>query len=246
MAILISVATILVLLLSALKYNLIKMNIILKISFVLFLFNLNIGVGHAQEKKPKKIHISGVVTNVNKVPLKGVMIFVDSLNISETTNKKGQYKFKLKSKPKNITVYTPQYGVVVAEYSGEKTLDFIFPVDSKAISIDSLVSKGYMLKSKEIDTSWYAQYSTIIEILKHRFQSVHVIDGVVYIRGVNSFNGDKDPLILVDGVRRDFSALHTIPTAEVKLIRVVKNGSDAATYGSFKANNGVILITMKK
>lgn len=223
------------------------MNIILKISFVLFLFNLDIGVGNAQEKKPKKIYISGVVTNANKVPLKGVMIFVDSLNISERTNKKGQYKFKLRSKPKKITVYTPHYGVVVADYSDERTLDFIFPVDSKAMSINSLVSKGYILKIKEIDTSWYSQYSTILEILDHRFPSVIVRNGEVFIgKGINAFNGDTEPLILVDGVPRDLGALSIIPTAEVKLIRVVKNGSETATYGSFKANNGVILITMKK
>jgi hypothetical protein len=39
--------------------------------------------------------------------------------------------------------------------------------------------------------------------------------------------------------------LGTIPTSEVKLIRVIDKGSEAAQYGGLKAANGVILITLK-
>lgn len=220
---------------------------ILRITYVVFFFFLSLSMGNAQDKKQKKIQISGVVTDINKVPLKGVLIFIDSLNISEKTNKKGYYKFKLKIEPKQITVYAPQYGIVVVDYLGESTLDFIFPGDSKSMSLNSLASKGYIVKRDKNDTSWYAEYRTILEILDHRFQSVQVRGGEVRIgKGINAFNGDKDPLILVDGVRRDISALSLIPTAEVKLIKVISRGSETAFYGSFKANNGVVLITMKK
>src|SRR5690606_5030116 len=62
-----------------------------------------------------------------------------------------------------------------------------------------------------------------------------------YIRGRSTVNG-QEPLILVDGVPRDFTALDP---REVATISVLKDASATAVYG-VRGANGVILITTRR
>lgn len=62
-----------------------------------------------------------------------------------------------------------------------------------------------------------------------------------YIRGRSTINGQQ-PLILVDGVPRDFMALDP---REVETISILKDASATAVYG-VRGANGVILITTRR
>jgi TonB-linked SusC/RagA family outer membrane protein len=63
----------------------------------------------------------------------------------------------------------------------------------------------------------------------------------IYVRGVSSWNGSA-PLVLVDGVERDFSALDP---NEINTISVLKDASATAVFGA-KGANGVIVVTTKR
>lgn len=65
-------------------------------------------------------------------------------------------------------------------------------------------------------------------------------DSEILIRGVSSFS-NSNPLVLVDGVERDFS---TIDPNEVANISVLKDCSATAVFGA-KGANGVIIVTTK-
>ncbi|RYZ48507.1 MAG: SusC/RagA family TonB-linked outer membrane protein, partial [Sphingobacteriales bacterium] len=76
----------------------------------------------------------------------------------------------------------------------------------------------------------------------------------IRIRGVNSVNGNRAPLIVLDGVPTfsgGFSSttndnlLADINPSDIESIEVLKDGSATAIYGS-RASNGVLLITTKK
>src|SRR5205085_7646078 len=76
----------------------------------------------------------------------------------------------------------------------------------------------------------------------------------IRIRGVNSINGGRGPLIVLDGVPTfsggfagftNDNLLANINPADVESIDVLKDGSATAIYGS-QAANGVIMITTKK
>ncbi|RYY56599.1 MAG: SusC/RagA family TonB-linked outer membrane protein, partial [Chitinophagaceae bacterium] len=62
-----------------------------------------------------------------------------------------------------------------------------------------------------------------------------------YIRGRSTINGQQ-PLILVDGVQRDFTALDP---REVESISILKDASATAVYG-VRGANGVIMITTRR
>ncbi|PVD50715.1 TonB-dependent receptor [Terrimonas sp.] len=62
-----------------------------------------------------------------------------------------------------------------------------------------------------------------------------------YIRGRSTINGQQ-PLILVDGVQRDFTALDP---REVESISILKDASATAVYG-VRGANGVIMVTTRR
>ena len=67
-------------------------------------------------------------------------------------------------------------------------------------------------------------------------------DAQIYIRGRASFAGYNQPLILVDGVEREFSQ---ISPDDIESISVLKDASATAVYG-VRGANGVMLITTKR
>ena len=66
-------------------------------------------------------------------------------------------------------------------------------------------------------------------------------DAEIVIRGVSSFNNNS-PLVLVDGVERDFASLDP---NEVANVSVLKDASATAVFGA-KGANGVIIVTTKR
>ena len=64
----------------------------------------------------------------------------------------------------------------------------------------------------------------------------------IYIRGRATFAGEDQPLILVDGVEREFSQ---IAPDDIQTISVLKDASATAVYG-VRGANGVILVTTKR
>lgn len=67
-------------------------------------------------------------------------------------------------------------------------------------------------------------------------------DAEIYVRGVATMSGDSAPLVLVDGVERDYSQ---VDPEDVAQLSVLKDASATAVYG-VRGANGVILITTKR
>ena len=67
-------------------------------------------------------------------------------------------------------------------------------------------------------------------------------DPRIYIRGAAAWNQDAQPLILVDGVKRE---IQSVDISSVATISVLKDASATAVYG-VEGANGVILITTKR
>lgn len=67
-------------------------------------------------------------------------------------------------------------------------------------------------------------------------------DTELYVRGIATLSGDSSPLVLVDGVERDFSQ---VDAEDIESLSVLKDASATAVYG-VRGANGVILITTKR
>ncbi len=102
------------------------------------------------------------------------------------------------------------------------------------------------IASMQNDEEDFTQYANIYEIIQGRFPGVQISNGYIIIRGVNRLmasSAENGALIVVDGVINDNSILSTLPTSQVKSIKIMKNGNNAI-YGS-RGTNGVVLIETK-
>jgi len=66
----------------------------------------------------------------------------------------------------------------------------------------------------------------------------------IRVRGINSINAGKDPLIILDGIPYD-GDLNNISNQDIESMTVLKDAASSALYGA-RGANGVIIITTKK
>lgn len=85
-------------------------------------------------------------------------------------------------------------------------------------------------------------YRSFAEYVQDRVPGVEVTaSGGLLIRGMSTFNGTTDPLVLMDGM--EIHDIDSINPHDIHSVDVIKDGS-AASYG-MRGGNGVILITSK-
>lgn len=161
----------------------------------------------------------------------------------------------------------PQKGHLRVSYIGYQTVDiplentdrYVIIIEEDATVLDDVVVVGYGVQKKESVVGAISQVkgaalvdagvSNITNTLSGKLSGVTTIqtsgqpgqnDAEIVIRGVSSFN-NSSPLVLVDGVERDFAS---IDPNEVANISVLKDASATAVFGA-KGANGVIIVTTK-
>ena len=86
----------------------------------------------------------------------------------------------------------------------------------------------FALRESDVD---FGSYNTVFEIIEGRFPGVAVEGTDILVRGVRSYNGNNAALVILDGLEVPSSDLENIPTATIKSVNIIKDGS-AATYGA--------------
>ena len=216
-------------------------------------------VESTQQKKQKRV-ITGVVRDSDtNEPIIGASVWLKNSSVGAVTDIDGKYSITIEGVG----------GVLEFSYIGMKKQEIAI-IDQKSINVtlqpdtevlDEVVVVGYGSQKKE---SVVGAISTLdIKKLKVPGASISNVlagqlSGVVamtrsgepgknsaadfYIRGVSSFKGTSTPLVLVDGIERDFSQ---IDPDEIESISVLKDASATAVYG-VRGANGVILVTTKR
>ncbi|OAQ40301.1 hypothetical protein A5893_04935 [Pedobacter psychrophilus] len=71
----------------------------------------------------------------------------------------------------------------------------------------------------------------------------------IYIRGLSTYSGSSDPLIVIDGIEqpaeRPYEQLNGIDANEIESVSILKDAASTAVYG-IRAANGVIIVTTKR
>jgi hypothetical protein len=103
-----------------------------------------------------------------------------------------------------------------------------------------------------IITPQFAAYQNAFEVLKGRVAGVIIAGGVtatgapsysIRIRGVNSINGGSNLLFLIDGVKKSFNDILSLPVSSIDRIDVLKSAGQTATFGVLGANGVISIIT---
>lgn len=213
-------------------------------------------IGWAQQKT----FTGTVVDDVTSEPLVGVTVKLkNSPNIGTVTNIDGIFSIKISE---GDILQLSYVGYVAKEIKVRNISAKVrITMEESRQELEEVVVVGYGVQTKASTVAAISQASGK-ELLKvggvtnvsQAIQGmlpgvVSIMDngkpgadaGSIFIRGKSSWNS-TDPLILVDGIERDFN---DVDPNEIETVSTLKDASATAVYG-VKGANGVILITTKR
>ncbi len=200
--------------------------------------------------------IRGKVTDSTGKGLVGVSITVKETNIGTSTDARGTFSITV---PENGTLVFSYVGYAKQEISVNGRSEINVVMGESFSSLDQVVVVGYGTQRKSSVTAAIATLkgrdvsSTPVTNLSNALGGR--VAGVItrqnngepgndasniYIRGISS-TGANQPLLIVDGIPRDFRQLD--PNS-IETFTVLKDAAAVAPYGVAGAN-GVILVTTK-
>jgi TonB-linked SusC/RagA family outer membrane protein len=204
--------------------------------------------------------ISGTVADEEGSPLPGVNVSIKGTLIGAATDADGKYAVSI----------TDKNSILVFSFIGYKTQEITVgeqtTIDVKMVSdIESLsevVVVGYGTQKEytsagsitTVNVQKQLQYGTTRSLSNNLAGQVAGVIAVqrsgepgydnsnFWIRGITTFQGAREPLVLIDGVER---SLNNIDPAEIESFSVLKDASASAVYG-VRGANGVVLINTKR
>lgn len=223
------------------------------------LFSFDPGSSPLTGNSEQQVPVTGTVKDAGTGEmLVGVTVFVKGSTIGQLSDVNGKFSIRIPNREAvlqfsfigfNTQEIVVQQGSVVNVLMVEKTTQ-----------IDDVVVVGYGTQKKETVVGAITQVNnaslvrsgtaSITNAIAGKLSGVLTIqrngepganDAEILIRGVSSWNGSQ-PLILVDGVERDFSSLDP---NEINTIAVLKDASATSVFGA-KGANGVMLVTTKR
>lgn len=215
------------------------------------------GTGTVRQDVKSTSTANGVVTDKVGETLPGVSVRIVGKNVFTVTDVDGNFSIKA-NKGDKIEFSFIGHNPVIVDFKGKSPLSIIMEEDLKAL--DEVVVVGYGTQKKLSSTAAVSSMKTdaiaqkpvtnitnsmagrVAGIIAKQGSGEPGSDGAsLRIRGVATL-GDQSPLVVVDGVPRDFSKLD--PNM-IEDISVLKDAAAVAPYGMAGAN-GVILVTTKK
>jgi TonB-linked SusC/RagA family outer membrane protein len=203
--------------------------------------------------------VRGHITNTSdNVPVQGASVINLRTRVGTQTDKDGQFAIRVahgdKLQISHINFETVVYDIkntndVVsiklaqkATESGEVVVvGFGKQRKISAVSAISVV-KGESLEfpGRSLSTNLQGQAPGVISF--QRTGEPGYDNATFWIRGISTFNGAQNPLVLVDGVPRSFN---DVDPNEIETFSILKDASATAVFGAEGAN-GVILVTTKR
>ena len=215
----------------------------------------------ALAQDPASATITGVVEDINHQPVSGMNVSVQERNIETVTDEQG--KFTVTAVKGDVLIfdkkdYLTYYHTVVNE-KGELKIPVAKSLTYAGMEDDVFIPFG-VRKKREINgaistlnasTLPQIPSSSLTNLFAGQLPGLNVWqtgtlpgrdETTIVLRNRASFAGANVPLVLVDGVVRDFSDMDV---NEIQSITALKDAASLAWYGN-RAANGVLLITTKR
>lgn len=203
------------------------------------------------------IEVTGKVTDEKGQPVAGVTVKLKETNVITLTQKDGSYTIKVPNG--NGTLVFSSVGYSLQEVAINNTKEINIVLKELATGLTDVVVVGYGQQKK---VSLIGAISTVkaedlkqpvanlTDVIAGRIAGVIGVqrsgqpgydNAEIYIRGISTFTG-SGPLVLVDGVERDFA---NVDPEDISSFSILKDASATAVYG-VRGANGVIIIQTKK
>ncbi|WP_266362963.1 SusC/RagA family TonB-linked outer membrane protein [Tellurirhabdus rosea] len=204
------------------------------------------------------VTITGVVKGDDGGVLPGVNVVEKGTMNGFSTDKDGKYKITVANENSILVFSYIGYTSQEVPVNKQRTIDVKLIAENK--SLQEVVVVGYGTQRKEsvvgaitqVDNKALMRSGTtnITNAIAGKLSGVLTMQqsgepgsdhSEIIIRGLSSWNGSQ-PLVMVDGVERDF---RDMDPNEIATISVLKDASATAVFGA-KGANGVIIVTTKR
>lgn len=224
------------------------------VTFLLFL-----SIGYALP--PEGITIKGrIMDEILKEPIPRANVKVKGTTLGTITDFNGNFSLVVPNKSSVLVVSFIGYVTQEIVVGNQKTINVNLKEDAQ--SLDEVVVIAYGSQDKGLVTSAISSIDNK-ELIKSPVASVSntlagALPGIssvqtsgqpgndaadIYVRGVGGLdNSMSKPLIMVDGVEREFSQ---IDPNEIESISILKDASSTAVFG-VRGANGVVLVTTRR
>ncbi|WP_316815316.1 TonB-dependent receptor [Pedobacter nyackensis] len=204
------------------------------------------------------IDVGGRVLDEKRKPLAGATVRVKNTDKVVSTNSDGEFQLNGIAEDATLLVSFLGYKVQEIAVNNRKVLEVTLVIDNSTLddvvvvgfakqkkesmvsSISSVSGEGLQFGGRNLSNNLQGQLPGIISF--QRSGEPGYDNATFWIRGISTYNGAQNPLILVDGVPRSFN---DIDPNEIATFSVLKDAAATAVYGAEGAN-GVILVTTKR
>ncbi|MNK15554.1 TonB-dependent Receptor Plug Domain protein [compost metagenome] len=212
-------------------------------------------------QNPVQQNVEITVRDENRQPIPGVTIVSKNKKaVLGMTNKDGKFMADVEEGDLLIFRFIG-YAIKNTTVGKSRTIDVrLEPTDSSLGEVQ--ISTGYqyikpeqstgsvtVMKNKEYDSR--INTTDFLTALQNRIPGLLINNDVEFegnslfqIRGISTINGNKQPLIVIDGFPTELS-LSSINPNEIESVTVLRDAAAATIYG-VRASNGVIVIERKK
>jgi len=201
------------------------------------------------------IEVHGRVTDSAGRPLAGASVRLKGSKFGVITDGNGE--FSLKDVPEGTSLEVSYLGYITQEIvvKNDNSNSLQIPLKNISNSLNEvIVNTGFQQISKEKMTGATVTVNSaalnkrytpnILANLEGKVPGLVTYRGVTSIRGVNTINANKNPLVVLDGLPIEGSIADINPY-DVADITVLKDAAATAIYGA-RAANGVIVVATKK
>lgn len=209
----------------------------------------------------ERLTVSGVVTDAaTGEPVIGASVIVASTYKGATTGVNGDFMLTNVSARDSLIFQHLNYTRLVVPVNGRTAIDA--KLSGSAVEIEEVVAVGYgyvprsnltssiaVINEKDINKT---PVSSIEQALQGNATGVLVITAsgepgsevAMRIRGGTSISGDTSPLVVIDNIPSDQTALSLLNPNDVAGIEILKDAAATAIYGS-RGANGVVMVTTR-
>ncbi|MFT4848549.1 MAG: TonB-linked SusC/RagA family outer membrane protein [Sediminicola sp.] len=208
----------------------------------------------AQEKT-----ITGTVSDNSGLPLPGATVLVKGTSSGTSTDFDGKYSIKASTGSTlvySFVGYVAKQMVIESSSTinvsllDDNELEEVVVIAYGTANRATVTSAINTINADEIESRPTASLAQALQGLS---PGLNIATGngqpgansTILLRGINSINGNVEPLFIIDGVPVDEDSFRSINQADIASATVLKDASATAIYGN-RATGGVIVLTTKK
>lgn len=215
----------------------------------------------AKEQQQKKYQIKGLVTDDRGEPIIGASVSVKGeAGNGVITDFDGNFTLTTTAGKVTLEISYIGYKSVVVEATSGKPVRVKLQEDNQVLNEvvvvgygtqkkESVVGSVQMVKPKELhvpssnlSTGFAGRLAGVVAVQRSGEPGADGAD--FWIRGISTFNGSKNPLIVIDGVQASSGDLNALDPEIIESFSVLKDATATALYGS-RGANGVMIVNTK-